>query len=241
MQTGMTGFGRMGSNMAQGLTSPREVARAAAQHIGTCALRAIQERGQFSLALSGGSTPWLMLNHLARLDLPWDRFHVFQVDERVAPDGDAERNLTHIKDQFTGLVAIPPHQVHAMPVLEENLDAAANKYMHTLRGIAGMPAILDLVHLGLGGDGHTASLFPGSPLLDSLARDVDIARVEHQRIRMTLTYPAINRARNILWLISGADKAGMLQRLISQDHSIPAGRVSQDQATIFTDISLLTT
>jgi 6-phosphogluconolactonase len=202
-------------------------------------MRAIDERGRFTLALSGGSTPWLMLDHLARLDLPWDRFHVVQVDERVAPDGDAERNLTHIKAQFTSRVAIPPGQVYAMPVLEENLDAAALNYMHTLQGLAGTPAILDLVHLGLGGDGHTASLFPGNPVLGSLARDVDIARLEQQRIRMTLTYPVINRARNILWLISGADKAGMLQRLIAQDPSIPAGRVSQDQATIITDIPLL--
>ena len=203
-------------------------------------MQAIDERGRFTLALSGGSTPWLMLNHLARMDLPWDRFHIVQVDERVAPDGDAERNLTHIQAQFTSRAGIPPGQVYAMPVLEENLDAAANNYMHTLCGLAGMPAILDLVHLGLGGDGHTASLFPANPVLDSLARDVDIACVEQQRTRMTLTYPVINRARNILWLISGADKAGMLQRLLAQDPSIPAGRVSQDQATIFTDIPLLT-
>ncbi|MSQ97739.1 MAG: 6-phosphogluconolactonase [Xanthomonadales bacterium] len=223
------------------LASPPDLARAAAEHIGTCALQAVAQRGRFSLALSGGSTPWLMLNHLARLDLPWDRFHVFQVDERVAPDGDPERNLTHIQAQFTSRVCIPPGQVYAMPVLEEDLDAAANNYMHTLHGLAGMPAILDLVHLGLGGDGHTASLFPGNPVLDSLALDVDIARVAQQRMRMTLTYPVINRARNILWLISGADKAGMLQRLIAQDQSIPAGRVSQDLATIFTDIPLLTT
>jgi len=225
----------------QSLTSPAVVASAAAAHIACCAMQAIDERGRFTLALSGGSTPWLMLNHLARLDLPWDRFHIVQADERVAPDGDSERNLTHIQAQFTSRAGIPPGQVYAMPVLEENLDAAASNYMHTLSGLAGIPAILDLVHLGLGGDGHTASLFPGNPVLDSLARDVDIARVEQQRIRMTLTYPAINRARNILWLISGADKAGMLQRLIAQDPSIPAGRVSQDQATIFTDIPLLTT
>jgi 6-phosphogluconolactonase len=224
----------------QSLTSPAVVARAAAGHIASCAMQAIDERGRFTLALSGGSTPWLMLNHLARLDLPWDRFHVVQVDERVAPNGDAERNLTHINAQFTSRVAIPPAQVYAMPVLEENLDAAASNYMHTLQGLAGMPAILDLVHLGLGGDGHTASLFPGNRVLDSLARDVDIARVEQQRVRMTLTYPVINRSRNILWLISGADKAGMLQRLVSQDQAIPAGRVSQDRATIFTDIVLRT-
>lgn len=223
----------------QSLTSPVVVASAAAGHIASCAMQAIDERGRFTLALSGGSTPWLMLNRLARLDLPWDRFHIVQVDERIAPDDDAERNLTHIMAQFTSRVAIPPAQVYAMPVLEENLDAAALNYMHTLQGLAGTPAILDLVHLGLGGDGHTASLFPGNPVLDSLDRDVNIARVEQQRIRMTLTYPVINRARNILWLISGKDKAGMLQRLIAQDPSIPAGRVSQDQAAIFTDIPLL--
>ncbi len=214
---------------------------AAAEHIATCAMQAIDERGRFTFALSGGSTPWLMLNQLAQLDLPWEHFHIAQVDERVAPDGDAERNLTHILEQFIKRTAIPSGQVYAMPVLEESLDAAADTYMHTLRGLAGTPAILDLIHLGLGGDGHTASLFPGNPLLDVLDTDVAIARVEHQRIRMTLTYPIINRARNILWLISGADKAGMLRRLFAQDHAIPAGRVNQDQATVFTDISLPTT
>ena len=214
---------------------------AAAELIATCAMQAIDERGRFSFALSGGSTPWLMLNQLARLDLPWENFHIAQVDERVVPDGDPERNLTHIQAQFTSRITIPPGQVYAMPVLEKNLDIAAGNYTHTLRGLAGTPAILDLIHLGLGGDGHTASLFPGTPLLDSLDSDVAIARVEHQRIRMTLTYPIINRARNILWLVSGADKARMLRRLTLQDSSIPAGRVSQDQATVFTDISLLTT
>jgi len=227
--------------LLRSLNSSAEVAKAAAAHIATCALQAIDERGGFSLALSGGSTPWPMLKQLALLDLPWEHFHIVQVDERVAPDGDAERNLTHILEQFVGQVAIPPGQVYAMPVLEENLDAAARTYAHTLRGLAGTPAVLDLIHLGLGGDGHTASLFPGNPLLDSLDTDVAIARVEHQRIRMTLTYPIINRARNILWLVSGADKAGMLRRLTLKDTSIPAGRVSQNQAIVFTDISLPTT
>jgi 6-phosphogluconolactonase len=219
------------------LASPPEAARAAAERIGASAVQAVRERRQFLLALSGGSTPWLMMNCLARLELPWERFHVFQVDERVAPDGDPERNLTHIQAQLTNRVAIPPSQVYAMPVLCENLDAAAKSYMEVLRTVAGTPATLDLVHLGLGTDGHTASLLPGDPVLDSLDRDVDIARTGYQRMRMTLTYPVINRARNILWLITGTEKASMLHRLTSKDSSIPAGRVSHDRATIITDIT----
>ena len=217
------------------LASPQEAARAAAEHIAACALQAVQERGQFSLALSGGKTPWLMLNRLSLENLPWDRFHVIQVDERVAPDGDAERNLTHIQAQFTDRVAIPSDQVYAMPVLCEDLEAAAGRYMQALCTTFGTPPILDLVHLGLGADGHTASLFPGNAVLDVLDRDVAIARIQGQRVRMTLTYPIINRARNILWLISGADKASMLHRLAQKDISIPAGRVSQAQATIISD------
>jgi 6-phosphogluconolactonase len=126
---------------------------------------AVAGRGRFVMAVSGGHTPWVMLRALAGEDVPWERVHVFQVDERVAPAGDAERNLTHLRESLLEHAALPPGQIYAMPVEEDDLEAAAASYAHTLQHIAGSPPVLDLAHLGLGPDGHTASLVPGDPVL----------------------------------------------------------------------------
>ncbi len=217
--------------------SPEQVAVAAAAAIAARALAAVGERGVFTLALSGGSTPWKMLESLAGRDLPWDKVHVLQVDERQAPDGDADRNATHIHDRFVGPAGIPPENLHAMPVNAESLGAGARQYEETLAQLAGRPAVLDLVHLGLGGDGHTASLLPGDPLLDEARLDVGVTPPYQGRPRMSLTLPVINRARGILWLVLGGDKARVLGRLLDGDAGIPAGRVSQARAEVFTDIA----
>ena len=108
-------------------------------------------------------------------------------------------------------------------------------YAQTLQEIAGSPPVLDLVHLGLGPDGHTASLVPGDPVLDVTDADVALTGVYQGRRRMTLTYPILNRARRILWLVTGSEKAGPLVRLRQGDPSIPAGRVRQDQALVLAD------
>ncbi len=197
------------------------------------------ERGRFILAVSGGKTPWKMLTALAGEDVPWRTVHVVQVDERVAPEGHPDRNLTHLRDSLSGAVLLSPEQIHAMPVEAKDLDAAAIGYAATLEKIAGSPAVIDLVHLGLGADGHTASLVPGDPVLDINDRDVELTGIYQERRRMTLTYPIINRARRILWLVTGADKAAMLPRLRAADQSIPAGRVRQEQALVLADRAAL--
>ena len=216
--------------------SAEQVAPAAAAMVASCATAAIRERGQFTLALSGGSTPWRMLEQLAGHDLPWDRVHLVQVDERQAPDGDPDRNLTHIKARFADRVGIHQDKLHAMPVNAPSPAAGARSYAEVLVRLAGDPPVLDLVHLGLGGDGHTASLLPGDRLLDEERDDVGWTPEYQGRPRMSLTFPVINRARNILWLILGQGKADMLNRLLERDRGIPAGRVARSQAVVFTDI-----
>ena len=213
----------------------QEVAERAAELIESGARAAIQARGTFTLAVSGGRTPWAMLSVLATRALPWHAVHLFQVDERVAPDGDAERNLTHIKESLLTRAPIPASNVHAMPVTERDLAAAADAYAAECRRVAGSPLVFDLVHLGLGPDGHTASLVPGDPALNVSDVDVTLAGPYQGRERMTLTYPAIDRARRILWIVTGAEKHAMLTRLRSADRTIAAGRVRADTAVLLAD------
>jgi len=212
------------------------VARAGAAFIAAEARAAVAARGRFTVALSGGRTPWVMLRALAGMaDVPWQKVHLFQVDERIAPAGDADRNLTHLAESLLDRAPLPPAQVHAMPVELPDVAVAAARYAATLREIAGSPPVLDLVHLGLGPDGHTASLVPGDPVLDVAAADVAVTGAYQGRRRMTLTYPAIDRARRILWLVTGAEKAAMLARLRKRDPGIPAGRVRQEAALVLAD------
>lgn len=211
------------------------VAHNAAQRIAAAAREAVASRGQFTLAVSGGRTPWVMLRDLARESVPWERVHVFQVDERIAPDGDMDRNLTHLQESLLEHAPLPPEQIHAMPVESGDLEAAAYDYVATLAAIAGTPPVLDLVHLGLGPDGHTASLIPGDSVLEIANADVATTGAYQNRRRMTLTYPLINRARSILWLVTGSEKQEMLRRLLAADPTIPAGRVSQRHAIVLAD------
>jgi 6-phosphogluconolactonase len=211
------------------------VAREAAKFIAAEARAAVLARGRFLFAVSGGHTPWLMLRALACEPVPWAEMHLVQVDERVAPAGDPDRNLTHIRESLLTRVPLRAEHVHAMPVEAPDLEAAAEGYARLLQEVAGSPPILDLVHLGLGPDGHTASLVPGDPVLDVTDTDVALTGVYQGRRRMTLTYRAINRARRILWLVTGAEKAGPLVRLRAANASIPAGQVRQEQALVLAD------
>ncbi|PYV39555.1 MAG: 6-phosphogluconolactonase [Acidobacteria bacterium] len=211
------------------------VARAAAAAIAADTRAAIATRGRFALAVSGGHTPWIMLRALAGEDIPWAGVHVCQVDERVAPDGHTDRNLTHLRESLLQHAPLRPEQIHAMPVETADLQAAATQYALALREIAGSPPVLDLVHLGLGPDGHTASLVPGDPVLDVTGADVAPTGVYQGRRRMTLTYPMLNRARRVLWVVTGSEKVEMLRRLRDGDLSIPAGRVRREQALLLAD------
>jgi 6-phosphogluconolactonase len=177
----------------------------------------------------------MMLRALASEQIPWPAVRVFQVDERVAPAGHADRNLTHLKESLLERAPLRAEQILAMPVETEDLDRAAAEYAQTLRRECGSPAVLDLVHLGLGPDGHTASLVPGDPVLKVCDQDVAVTGPYQGRRRMTLTYPTINRARQILWVVTGAEKAPMLHRLLRCDADIPAGRVRCEKALVLAD------
>lgn len=210
------------------------VAKRAAGIIAEEARKAIAARGSFVMAVSGGHTPWIMLRELASLGLPWEAVHIVQVDERVAPAADADRNLTHLRESLQA-APILPEQIYPMSVESPNLEEAAARYAETLAKIAGKPPVLDLVHLGLGADGHTASLVPGDRVLHVEDGDVALSGPYQSRRRMTLTYPAINRARRILWIVTGDEKAEMCRQLVAGDSSIPAGRIRRDQALVLAD------
>ena len=211
------------------------VARKGAESMAAKARAAVKERGRFIVAVSGGHTPWQMLRALANEDVPWEGVHVVQVDERVAPEGDPDRNLTHLLESLLENAPLRPDQIHAMPVQSTELEAGGKRYVATLQEIAGSPPVIDLVHLGLGPDGHTASLVPGDPVLNFTDSDVAPTGLYQGRRRMTLTYPILNRARSILWLVTGKDKAAALARLRKGDVTIPAGRIRRADALVLAD------
>jgi 6-phosphogluconolactonase len=213
------------------------VALEAAKLIAKAAQEAVAVRGKFVMAVSGGKTPWMMLRDLAKQEVPWNGVQVVQVDERIAPEGDPDRNLTHLRESLLEHAPLRPGQIHAMPVETTNSETACMQYARALNEIAGSPPVLDLVHLGLGPDGHTASLVPGDPVLDVKDADVALTGMYQNRRRMTLTYPIINRSRRVLWLVTGSEKAGMHARLQAGDVSIPAGRVSRDHAVVLADLA----
>jgi 6-phosphogluconolactonase len=187
------------------------------------------------MALSGGETPRWMFRALADEDVPWDLVDILQVDERIAPDGDPDRNFTDMSESFLAQPSPARARVHPMPVGLNDIGAAAMCYAETMMTVAGSPPVLDLVHLGLGADGHTASLVPGDPVLDISNADVAVTGVYQGRRRMTLTYPVLNRARKILWFVTGAGKTEVLAQLRCGDSVIPACRVNRANAVIFAD------
>jgi 6-phosphogluconolactonase len=206
-------------------------ARRGAQLICEAAEEAISARGSFSLAVSGGRAPWRMVELLGDFPIDWDRTEIFQVDERIAPEGDPDRNLT---DLVHNAPAPALGRLRPMPVNAEDLEQACESYA------AGLPPKLDLVHLGLGPDGHTASLVPGDPVLDVADRTVALTAKPYQgRRRMTLTPPSLNAARRILWLVTGEDKRDAVAKLVVGDRSIPAGRIQGSHAALVGDQAAL--
>jgi 6-phosphogluconolactonase len=211
------------------------VVRKAVAVIAADARAAITARGRFVMAVSGGHTPWQMLRALANESLEWENIHIVQVDERVAPAGDADRNLTHLRASLLDHSALKADHIYAMPVEDADLDRAARRYAGTLEALAGLPPVLDLIHLGLGADGHTASLVPGDPVLAVSDRDVAATGFYQGHRRMTLTLPMINRAWRVLFLVTGHEKADALARLRDGDPSIPASHVRKDRAFVLAD------
>jgi 6-phosphogluconolactonase/glucosamine-6-phosphate isomerase/deaminase len=180
---------------------------------------AVRERGEAALAVSGGSTAPPMLAALARADLPWNRVSVWQVDERVAPDGDPDRNANHL----SGF----PGRHHLMPVTSADLDRASARYAKSL------PERFDIVHLGMGPDGHTASWPPGDPVIDS-ERPVALSGEYQGRVRMTLTPGVVNAARSRLVLITGADKADAVAAWL-RGGDLPIARVRRTGTVVVLD------
>lgn len=215
--------------------SPAETSQAAASCLARQARECIAARERFTVAFSGGGTPRAMWRAFAEQQLAWPQVHVFQVDERVAPAGHADRNLSELDTCLLARTPLPVAGLYPMPVQRADLESAAAEYTRSLEDIAGRPPVLDVAHLGIGADGHTASLVPGDPVLDVDDRDVAVSGVYEGRRRMTLTLPALDRARLRLWLVTGAEKSEALERLLEGDRSIPAGRVRRDHTVIFAD------
>ena len=217
--------------------SSNEVATEAALYIADRIRESVAKKGFFTMAVSGGRTPWQMIKELAKEELPWEKVFLFQVDERVAPDGHADRNLTQLFNSIQGTPLVTRLNIFPMHVIAEDLEEACDQYAENIKLIT-ETGKLDLIHLGIGTDGHTASLIPGDAVLDVQDQAVAMTSDPYQgRDRMTLTYPLINQAEKILWIITGKEKAEMLSRLISQDPTIPAGNVSQSRAIILTEES----
>lgn len=216
--------------VAKSVADPEAAAQEAARIIEEASAAAIRERGRFNMAVSGGKTPWRTLEILADSSLSWSRTSLFQVDERIAPTGSPERNLTHL---VLSLPLVCQAAIRPMPVGADDLYTAAAGYEYSL------PDRFDLIHLGLGPDGHTASLVPGDGVLEVSDRAVALTDGEYQGTRrMTLTYPPLNRARKILFLVTGEEKRDALSRLLAGDRTIPAGRVENPDMLTVTDLDL---
>lgn len=219
----------------ENLASANDVATRAARIIASEARTAVAQRGRFVMAVSGGRTPWQMLRNLATEDVPWASVHIVQVDERIAPEGDKDRNLTHLRESLLSHAPIPENQIYAMPVNAPDLAQACLDYTSTLNSLCGPPPVLDLAHLGLGPDGHTASLIPGDPVCAVQNAEVALTGLYQNRLRMTLTYPVLNRSRCILWVVTGSEKKPMVPRLLAADPTIPAGPIAQQNAILLLD------
>ena len=205
------------------------VAAAAADYVAACSRQSIEDGGRFTFAVSGGRTPWSMFEKLAQMDIAWPHVVIYQVDERIAPVGDVTRNLTNLER----ILAKRRPTIVAMPVNDDDLDAAADSYAREL------PERFDLVHLGLGPDGHTASLVPGDPVLFVRDRLVAITDVYQGEQRMTLTYEALARADQLLWLVTGDDKRTALSQLLRRNSSIPAAMVEAAASLVMADHAAL--
>ncbi len=210
----------MANHHLEVLDDPPAVLRRGAELIAEAAREAVSERGSCALAVSGGHDPWPMFSQLEDLEMDWTKIEIFQVDERVAPAGSDERNLTHL---IESLSIGAQGSIRPMPVTDDDLDAAAERYAESL------PEALDLAHMGIGPDGHTASLVPGDPVLEVDDRRVAVTAGEYEGVRrMTLTYPELHRVRRLLWVVTGEKKVDALRKLLARDPSIPAGRVEPD-------------
>lgn len=216
-------------------STPDAAAELAARLIATLLGIALGRRPRASLALSGGNTPLPMFRALARQPLDWSAVHLYQVDERVVARGDPARNLGSLDEILVWRGPLPRRNLHPMWVDRADLASATASYGEELARVAGEPPILDVVHLGLGEDGHTASLFAEDPALAVTDRSVAVTGEQAGYRRMTLTLPVLNRARSIVWLVTGPGKGGVVGELHAGGAPFPAARVARRRAVLVVD------
>lgn len=221
------------------LVDGEALAQRAVELVVAAAEQAIEERGAFIWAVSGGSTPRRMLELLSeRTDLDWSRSHLFQVDERVAPDGSDDRNASMLHSALlteSFLANNSPAGIHLMPVTAPDLETAAAEYATLIDSLAGSPVVFDLIQLGMGSDGHTASLIPDDPILGVEDVDVAMSQPYQGRVRMSFTWPILDRAKQLLWVVGGESKREAVRLLLDNDPSIPATLPTQARATVLLD------
>lgn len=216
------------------LPDAEAVARRGAALLCDAVRTAVAKQRRAVVALSGGTTPWGMLRRVAEQDLPWSDVDVFQVDERVTAAQDPDRNLRHLRESLAA-APLAAGRLHPMPVEDDDLEEGARRYARELHALAGEPPVLDLLLLGLGEDGHTASLVPGDAVLEVADRDVALTAPYRGHRRMTLTFPVLDRARAILWLVTGDAKRSALARMLAGDPALPATRVATERARVLAD------
>ena len=190
-----------------------------------------------SVAFSGGTSPKMMLAAMSevRPQPDWSCIDVFQVDERVAPDGDPSRNLVDLQHELLDQLN-PQALLHQIPV-EAGADQAALKYAESISHVLGSSAQLDVVHLGLGNDGHCASLVPGDPVLQVMNADMAATDSYQGHERVTMTYPMLNRSSCVVWLVTGESKRAALSALLRDNPRIPASHVRCNRSIIVADQS----
>jgi len=213
--------------------TPAAAAARAAALVKDCIESAIAGRGLAAIALSGGKTPVGMLSELASAPIDWPRVHVFQVDERLVGEHDTRRNWRVIRAAFERS-GLPASHLHAMPLDAASPEAGAREYARELRAAVGTPSVLDAVHLGLGEDGHTASLFPGDAAVDA-AGEIALSGIHDGMRRMTLTLETINRARARIWLVTGPAKRAIVKRLLEPGAGLIASRVRSAESILVLD------
>ena len=222
------------------VADPEALAERAVEVVVQVGSRAIDERGMFVWAVSGGSTPRRMLELLSeRRDLDWSRTHLCQVDERLAPDGDPDRNATMLTEALLtpGFLAHnQPAGIWWMPVTDDDPEAAVEAYAELLDALSGHPLVFDLIQLGMGSDGHTASLVPDDPILSVEDKDVALTAEYNGRRRMSLTWPVLDRAKELLWVVGGSSKQDAVRLFLDNDPSIPATLPTQARATVLLDL-----
>jgi len=207
---------------------PQTASETTAREIAAVVRSAVEQGGVANIALSGGNTATSMLAALSRQEVPWARVHVYQVDERVAPDGDANRNATALTAELLDAVPLPSGNIHLLPVTATNLDDAASAFG------ARLPRF-DVVHLGMGNDGHTASWPPGDPVIEVRHQPIAVVGPFNGHLRMTVTPAVTSPSHLIVFLIVGVSKREPLAAMLAGDPAIPASHVPRERTVVHVD------